>query len=331
VSIQAVGWALKQNVSSSGAKFVLVALANYADEEGRCWPSQKQLAADTCQGERTVRRHLDTLEREGFIKREHRNRPDGTYASDVYLIQWNPAANLADGQNDRRPISTDPAANLAGHEPSIEPSIETTTTTAGADEREEAKRAMWADAREAAERIEHPTRRRAFEASLRGLIEGDDYAAWRDQNGDQIPWSDRPRLLRMAIDRFLAGEARDVRFVLDRFVIPQQYDPFPRRKAEDRRAERAPIPAAPVAPGDIIRALEIGGAWLATEASRSAGLWKIKQDDPALWARAGPILERMNLTALWASYENRSKAPRKFEDDVRYAIEDAAQRLRDAG
>ena len=206
----------------------------------------------------------------------------------------------------------------------------TTTTTAGADEREDAKRAMWADAREAAERIEHPTRRRAFEASLRGLIEGDDYAAWRDQNGDQIPWHDRPRLLRMAIDRFMAGEARDVRFALDRFVIPQQYDPFSRRKAEDRRAERASIPAAPVAPSDIIRALEIGGAWLATAASREAGLRKIKQDDPALWARAGPILRHMNLTALWASYENRAKAPRKFEDDVRYAIEDAAQRLRDA-
>ena len=48
-------------------KFVLVALADQADDYGYCWPSQKTIARKVCQGERTVRRHIATLRGLGLL------------------------------------------------------------------------------------------------------------------------------------------------------------------------------------------------------------------------------------------------------------------------
>ena len=48
-------------------KFVLVALADQADDYGYCWPSQKTIARKVCQGERTVRRHIATLRDLGLL------------------------------------------------------------------------------------------------------------------------------------------------------------------------------------------------------------------------------------------------------------------------
>ena len=86
MSIQAVGWALAQEIASSSAKFVLVAIANYADKDGRCWPSQKAVAFDTSLTDRSIRKAIAVLEDLGFIKRVERRRPDGSRASDVIQI-----------------------------------------------------------------------------------------------------------------------------------------------------------------------------------------------------------------------------------------------------
>jgi hypothetical protein len=40
MSVQAITWALSVKAGSPGAKAVLLALANYANEFGLCWPSQ---------------------------------------------------------------------------------------------------------------------------------------------------------------------------------------------------------------------------------------------------------------------------------------------------
>ncbi len=58
MSITALNWAFSAKVKPSNAKFILVALSNYADEAGYCYPSQARLARDTGQSERSVRRHL---------------------------------------------------------------------------------------------------------------------------------------------------------------------------------------------------------------------------------------------------------------------------------
>ncbi|WP_405999386.1 helix-turn-helix domain-containing protein [Streptomyces sp. NBC_00829] len=67
MSIEAVAWAFKQKIPNPGAKLVLLALCDYADEAWSCFPGQETLADKTSQGERTVRRHLDWLEQHGFI------------------------------------------------------------------------------------------------------------------------------------------------------------------------------------------------------------------------------------------------------------------------
>lgn len=79
-------WAYEQQVKSSGRKFVLVALANFADESGFCYPSQARLAAMTGQTDRSVRTHLAQLEEDNLIKREHRYE-DQRRATDGYRLQ----------------------------------------------------------------------------------------------------------------------------------------------------------------------------------------------------------------------------------------------------
>lgn len=88
--------------------------------------------------------------------------------------------------------------------------------------------------------------RKSFHAAAEPIIRGHDYTAWADHTGSQVPWSDRPRLLELALARVSAGTSKDLRQGL-RYVIPQQYDPF-----ERTRAER---PAA----GSEYEAVEAGG------------------------------------------------------------------------
>jgi len=54
VSVAALSWAFKQDVPRSAHKFVLVALANYADEGNCCYPSVERLCQDTSQDRKTV-------------------------------------------------------------------------------------------------------------------------------------------------------------------------------------------------------------------------------------------------------------------------------------
>ena len=86
MSIYATKWAYAQKVKPSGKKFVLVALANFADSEGRAYPGVNTLAIMTGQDERSVRRHLDDLEEAGLIESVERRRKDGSRTTnDVFL------------------------------------------------------------------------------------------------------------------------------------------------------------------------------------------------------------------------------------------------------
>lgn len=119
MSIQAITWALKTDLPT-GRKFVLVALANYVDQDNRCWPSQSRLAADTGMDERTVRRHLKTLEEAGILQREHRSKSDGTRNSDIITI------NLASC-----PLVDEPTGQFVQNQPdtvSGKPSLEPSDT-----------------------------------------------------------------------------------------------------------------------------------------------------------------------------------------------------------
>lgn len=85
MSVQAITWAFEQELDC-GHKFVLVALANYADEEGRCWPSQEKLAKQCGLTRQRVNVILGDLEEAGFIGIIPQTRDNGSTRSNVYQL-----------------------------------------------------------------------------------------------------------------------------------------------------------------------------------------------------------------------------------------------------
>lgn len=86
MSFQAATWALAQRVGSPSAKCVLLALANYADEYGECWPSQARLAEDTDQSVDSVQRRLRDLAEMGLIYRRRQTKKTGWRGSDAIVL-----------------------------------------------------------------------------------------------------------------------------------------------------------------------------------------------------------------------------------------------------
>ncbi|WP_050991049.1 MULTISPECIES: helix-turn-helix domain-containing protein [Bradyrhizobium] len=75
MSWQATAWAAKQVTGSASNKLTLLALANYADDKGICWPTQETLARDTEQSIDTVQRRIKSLVKLGLVRVE--TRPGG--------------------------------------------------------------------------------------------------------------------------------------------------------------------------------------------------------------------------------------------------------------
>lgn len=106
MSVQAITWALDYAAGSVTEKVLLLVLANYANEFGVSWPSQKTLADQTVLSERTVRRVLADMERRGVIRRIVRRRGNGSRQSDMILLaafegrKPAPPGTLDDGPDD---------------------------------------------------------------------------------------------------------------------------------------------------------------------------------------------------------------------------------------
>lgn len=96
MSIAAVAWAKTQRTGSPTLKAVLMAVADYADEKGRAWPSQVRIAEDTELSERAVRNALAELVERGLISRESRHRPDGSRSSDIITMKLPSEGNRHD-------------------------------------------------------------------------------------------------------------------------------------------------------------------------------------------------------------------------------------------
>ncbi|AYD87385.1 helix-turn-helix DNA binding domain protein [Microbacterium phage ValentiniPuff] len=86
MSIRALNWAFDQRTIKSTPKFVLVVLADMADENNSCYPSQRHIAEKINAGERTVRDALTALENAGLISRELRY-IDDRRTSSRYVLQ----------------------------------------------------------------------------------------------------------------------------------------------------------------------------------------------------------------------------------------------------
>jgi len=113
MSFEAMAWAIKQKVGNSTAKFILLMVANYADDEGRAWPSQDTIA-EAIEGSRhTVMRALEFLEEGGFLTRTRRHREDGSRRPDIIHLDLS--------RNLQRSKNAGPKSQIATAEPISEP------------------------------------------------------------------------------------------------------------------------------------------------------------------------------------------------------------------
>jgi hypothetical protein len=86
MSWQASAWAAEQVTGSPQAKLILLLLANRANEDGVCWPSQINLADQSEQSADTVQRHLKRLEEGHLIRRARSRRTRGRWPGFVYQL-----------------------------------------------------------------------------------------------------------------------------------------------------------------------------------------------------------------------------------------------------
>ena len=93
MSIKALNWAWSQDLKT-GPKFALVALADYADADGCCWPAYGVLADKCGMSERSVKGHIQALEAAGYLVKTHRRNAD-KQGSNVYKLVMAQGADSA--------------------------------------------------------------------------------------------------------------------------------------------------------------------------------------------------------------------------------------------
>lgn len=110
-------WAFKQSGLRSSVKFVLVALADRANEHHECWPSRDVIAADTCLNPETVSKATEELVALGLL--EKRKRFGGSVVfrlvgvEERHLVAGNPATRKNPIQGKcRLLVAGNPAPNL---------------------------------------------------------------------------------------------------------------------------------------------------------------------------------------------------------------------------
>lgn len=90
MAYEATHWAWKLKLPgqrTSTTKFVLVALADMADESYSCFPGQERLASMVDSSVETVARSLRLLEQLGLLERQRRYVDGGYRTSDRYILQ----------------------------------------------------------------------------------------------------------------------------------------------------------------------------------------------------------------------------------------------------
>ena len=94
--------AINQTVGNPGGKLLLLALANYADENGVCWPSQGRLSNDTEASLDTVQRQTKKLVADGLLTVERPPKRRGQWQTFVYRL------NMRARPQNAAPPKTDP-------------------------------------------------------------------------------------------------------------------------------------------------------------------------------------------------------------------------------
>ena len=80
MSLEAITWAFRQSLTPS-EKLVLLTLADYADDENKCWPKQETLSTRTGLTRPTIALKMKSLENAGLLTRQKRQ-----YSSDMTFL-----------------------------------------------------------------------------------------------------------------------------------------------------------------------------------------------------------------------------------------------------
>ena len=96
-------WATDLDIDSPTAKFILLLLANKADENFSCFPSVSTLMAESSAGRSTVLRALKNLEVDGYITRKAQFHDSGAQRASRYYLSHPLAPHLAPRPNPEPP------------------------------------------------------------------------------------------------------------------------------------------------------------------------------------------------------------------------------------
>lgn len=87
MSIECLNQALKIEGLTPTKKFILVILANYADEQGTCYPSYSHIAKIVgLKDTKGIQRSIKEFEQLGYLKIQHRKTEKGDYTSNKYHL-----------------------------------------------------------------------------------------------------------------------------------------------------------------------------------------------------------------------------------------------------
>ena len=87
MSIEAINWCKTKNCNTPSTKLVLVWLANYADQDHSCFPSEKHLGELCGISDRQVRRCIDWLEKMTCLP----SNEDLVHQTGIFLM-WTPVS-----------------------------------------------------------------------------------------------------------------------------------------------------------------------------------------------------------------------------------------------
>lgn len=88
MSVQAITWAYQQTTSAPLAKFLLITIANFANEKFEAHPSKSRLASDMGCSESSVCKYLQTLVEEGLVEIEPRYVENVQITSIIRLLAY---------------------------------------------------------------------------------------------------------------------------------------------------------------------------------------------------------------------------------------------------
>jgi DNA-binding MarR family transcriptional regulator len=106
LSVEAISWSLAQNAPSPTAKFVLVLLANLADDDGRCWPGIGYITDRTQLNRATIIRAIAALEDCGLLEKVIRPGEGDGRKSNLYQLAMSQRATKGQSRSVSRQCRT---------------------------------------------------------------------------------------------------------------------------------------------------------------------------------------------------------------------------------